>query len=59
MPPLLLSPSQALFGLITQRPLFETGNRGRCVTRPNNVCERDYAYCRFLQQREIKIIRLQ
>ena len=33
--------SEPLFGLVTQRALSQMGNRGRCVTRPNNGCGGD------------------
>ena len=59
MPRLLLSPSQQLSGLVTQRPLFPVSKRARYVTRPNNSCERDYAYCRSSNREKIKIIHLQ
>ena len=39
----LVSPSQQLFGLFTQRYLFPIGKRTRCVMRPNNAYEGDYA----------------
>ena len=43
VPHLLMSPSQQLFGLFTQRYLFPIGKRTRCVMRPNNAYEGDYA----------------
>ena len=49
VPRLLLSSSQP-FGLVTQRPLF--WKRARCVTRPNNYCEKRLRLMPFLQQRE-------
>ena len=58
MPRLLLSPSQLLFGLVTQRHLFPIGERARCLTRPSNGYERDFAYCRSPNREKIKIIRL-
>ena len=33
--------SEPLFGLVTQRALSQMGNRGSCVTRPNNGCSGD------------------
>ena len=33
--------SHPFFGLVTRRAPSQTGNRGRCVTRPNNGCEGD------------------
>ena len=54
VPRLLLSPSQPLVGLVIHSPLF-TG----CVTRSNNRCEKDYAYCHSSNREKIKIIRLQ
>ena len=56
---LLFSPSQPMFGLVSQRPLFPVWERTRCVTRPNDVCERDYAYCHSSNREKIKIIPLQ
>ena len=56
---LLFSPSQQLFGLVTQRHLFPDGERARSVMRPNNSCERDHAYCRSSAREKIKIIRPQ
>ena len=56
---LLLSTSQPLFSLVTQRPLFPVGEGTRCETRPNNGCERNYAYCRSSNRKKIKITRLQ
>ena len=43
VPHLLVSPSQQLFGLFTQRYLFPIGKRTRYVMRPNNAYEGDYA----------------
>ena len=43
VPHSLLFPSQALFGLVTQRHIFPVWERARCVMRPNNGCKRDYA----------------
>ena len=57
VPSLLLSPSQPLSDLVTQRPLFPVGERACCVTWPNNDCVRDYAYCRSSYRKKIKIIR--
>ena len=50
---------QQLFCLVTQRHLFPVGEKARCVMRPNNGCERDYAYCRSSNRKKIKIICLQ
>ena len=47
--------SQLLFGLVTQRRIFP-GARARCMMKPNNGCERDYAYFRSSNREEIKII---
>ena len=59
VPRLLFSPSQQLFGLVTQRHLFPDGERARSVMRPNNSCERDRAYCRSSAREKSKIIRQQ
>ena len=37
--------------------LFPMGERARCVTRPSNGYERDYAYCRSPNREKIKTIR--
>ena len=59
MPCLLLSPSEPLFGLLTQHPLFPIWERACCMTRPNNGCLRDNAYCHSSKREKIKIIPLQ
>ena len=56
MPHLQLSPSQLLFGLVTQCPLFLIWERAFHVTRPNNGCKRDYTYCCSSNREKIKII---
>ena len=39
--------------------IFSPLERERCVTRPNNSCKRDYAYCQSSKREEIKIICIQ
>ena len=60
VPRFLLSPSQPLFGFVTQRPLFPVWERARVAWRDQiKGCLRDYAYCRSSDREKIKIICLQ
>ena len=52
VPRFLLSPSQPLFGLVTQRPLFPVWERERCVTRPKKGWLERLRLLPVLRQRE-------
>ena len=39
------SPLATVIGLVTHRAFSQTGNRGRCVTRPHKGCEMDNSKC--------------
>ena len=52
VPRFLLSPSQPLFGLVTQRPLFPVWERARRVTRPKKGWLKRLRLLPVLRQRE-------
>ena len=37
----VVSFTTVICGLVTQHTLSQMGNRGYCVTRPNNICKGD------------------
>ena len=50
----VVSLTQQLFGLVTQRHLFLVGERAHCETRPNNDCGKDFAYFRCSKKEKTK-----